>query len=126
MSERPSPNLPRVTADKQFEFFQDYIKTVLGLATGALVLSITFLHDVIGLGGEGSNHPAKHIRVLGASWICLLLSVLSALVYLYFHALASRDEDTESWPLDAGAWVACSGLLAGLVLLSIFGWLNVR
>jgi hypothetical protein len=114
-----------VTIDKRFEFFQDYVKTVLSLSTGALVFSVTFLHDIVGLGAEHGTPKPVHFRgLLGMTRVFFLASILGALYYLYFHALASRDSQLSSGHLNISAVAALAGLFLGLVALGAFGWLN--
>jgi hypothetical protein len=115
-----------VTIDKRFEFFQDYVKTVLSLSTGALVFSVTFLHDVVGLGaGHAVQKPIRFRGLLGLTWLLFLASIFAALYYLYFHALASRDSELSSGHLNISALAALAGLFFGLVALGAFGWLNI-
>jgi len=60
-----------VGLEKQFEIFKEYIQTVLNLSAGSLVLSITFLHDVVGLGSEGraGTITVRHPGILGIAWL---------------------------------------------------------
>jgi hypothetical protein len=118
--------LADVTIDKRFEFFQDYVKTVLNLSTGALVFSITFLHDIVGLGSEhGVAKPVQFRGLLGLTWISFLISIFGALYYLYFHALAARDKDLSMGHLKWSSIAGLAGLFLGLVALGCFGWLNI-
>ena len=118
--------MAEVTIDKRFEFFQDYIKTVLNLSTGALVLSVTFLHDIVGLGSEhGTPRPLQFRGLLALSWIFFLGSIFGALYYLYFHALAAKDSELSSGHLNFSALAALGGLFLGLVVFGVFGWLNI-
>ena len=118
--------MAEVTIDKRFEFFQDYVKTVLSLSTGALVFSVTFLHDIVGLGSEhGTPKPIQFRGLLGLTWLLFLASIFGALYYLYFHALASRDSELSAGHLNISAVTASAGLFFGLVALGAFGWLNL-
>jgi hypothetical protein len=115
-----------VTIDKRFEFFQDYVKTVLNLSTGALVLSVTFLHDIVGIGSEhGTPKPIQFRSLLGLTWILFLGSIFGALYYLYFHAIASKDNELSAGHLNFSAVTALAGLFLGLVAFGVFGWLNI-
>ena len=53
------------------KFFRDHVQGILNLATGSLVLSITFLHDL----GTGAIDRSD----LGMSWRLLGLSILFGL-----------------------------------------------
>ena len=118
--------MAEVTIDKRFEFFQDYVKTVLNLSTGALVLSVTFLHDIVGIGSEhGAAKPIQFQGLLGLTWVLFLGSIFGALYYLYFHALASKDNQLSSGHLNVSAVAALAGLFLGLVAFGVFGWLNI-
>jgi hypothetical protein len=114
-----------VSIEKRFEFFQDYIKTVLNLSAGSIVFSVTFLKDIVGLGDKAVPRTAVCPGLLVAGWAAFLVSVLSSLVYLYFHALASRDEDGHRGWLAWSAGLGVAGLFFGLALLAVFGWLNL-
>jgi hypothetical protein len=118
--------MAEVTIDKRFEFFQDYVKTVLNLSTGALVLSVTFLHDIVGIGSEhGTAKPIQCRGLLALTWILFLGSIFGALYYLYFHALASKDSELSARHLTISAVAALAGLFLGLVAFGVFGWLNI-
>ena len=118
--------MAEVSIDKRFEFFQDYIKTVLSLSTGALLLSVTFLHDIIGIGSEhGPPKPIQSRNLLGTSWISFLVSVFGSLYYLYFHALAAKDKDLSTGHLNWSAIASLTGLFLGLLAFGAFGWLNI-
>jgi hypothetical protein len=124
--EEADPLMAQVTIDKRFEFFQDYVKTVLNLSTGALVLSITFLHDIVGIGSEhGTPKPIQSRWLLGLTWVSFLISVFGALYYLYFHALAAKDTELSERHLKWSSIAALGGLFLGLVALGAFGWLNI-
>src|SRR5579862_3562323 len=104
MTNRSGDLAMTVSIEKRYELFQDYIKTVLSLSTGALVLSITFLHDVIGTGSDQAARPVVHREILGLAWLAFALSILSSLIYLYFLALAARDSaEFHERPLKWGA-----------------------
>lgn len=115
-----------VSLEKRYEIFGEYVRTVLSLATGALVLSITFLHDIVGVGSE--HAPQSHIqhpRLLGLSWIGFLVSVAGCLFYLYFLALASNEEKDCNVQLFFGNMIGLGGFGIGLIFLGLFGWLNL-
>ena len=59
----------------QAKFFREHIQTILSLATGSLVLSITFLHNV--------EPKAQHVENLKWSWEIFVASIVLGLVYNY-------------------------------------------
>jgi hypothetical protein len=127
MVENQLTNSRHVSLEKKYEIFGEYVRTVLNLSTGSLVLSITFLHDVVGLGSD-SKAPVATIHgkpLLALSWLGFLLSILGCLYYLYFLALASNEERDCSGHLVAGNIIGLAGFGAGLVLFAIFGWSNI-
>jgi hypothetical protein len=117
--------MAEVTFDKRFEFFQDYVKTVLNLSTGALVLSVTFLRDIVGTRSEhGTAKPIPCRGLLALTRILFLGSIFGALYYLFFHALAAEDSELSAGHLNISAVVALAGVFLGLVAFGVFRWLN--
>ena len=57
------------------KFFREHVQTVLGLATGSFVLSVTFLHDQ-----TGHLHGVQCLRL---AWEILGVSILLGLAYNY-------------------------------------------
>ena len=118
--------LTDISLDKKYEIFAEYVRTVLNLSTGALVLSVTFLHDIVGLGSEAKSPRVMHARFLLAfSWLGFLVSVVGCLVYLYFLALWAEHTGDCRTQLVTGNVAGLLGFLVGLVCLAIFGWLNL-
>jgi hypothetical protein len=75
---------------KVMGLFIDNAKTYVQLSVGALVLSVTFLHDILGIPKD------QKIQVppgLLASWICFLLAVLSGALYQY-HAVKYIERES--------------------------------
>lgn len=64
--------------------FREHAMAVLNLATGSLVLSITFLHDQ-----SAHLHSAW---LLKRAWWLLFLSILFGVAYNYFLNIHRRDE----------------------------------
>jgi hypothetical protein len=65
-------------------FFREHVSTVLNLATGSLVLSVTFLHDQFG-----------HLRntwLLKRSWWLLAFAILFAVAYNYTLNIFVKDD----------------------------------
>lgn len=57
------------------KFFREHVQTILSLATGSFVLSVTFLHDV-------APKP-QHAEYLRRSWGIFVLTILLGLIYNY-------------------------------------------
>jgi hypothetical protein len=57
------------------KFFREHVQTIVSLATGSLVLSVTFLHDIAA--------KAQHVEFLKRSWEILVLTILLGLIYNY-------------------------------------------
>lgn len=120
-----------VSLEAQFQIFKEYVQTVLNLSTGSLVLSITFLHDIVGLGSEVKSsaatavHTVRHPNVLGIAWIGFLISIAGCLFYLYFLALFTKDGTDCKNELMVGNIAGLGGFAVGLICLAAFGWCNI-
>ena len=120
-----------VSLEKQFEIFKEYVQTVLNLSTGSLVLSITFLHDIVGLGAEAKSgaaavvHSVHHPDVLGIAWLGFLISIAGCLFYLYFLALFTKDGVDCEREMMVGNIAGLGGFFVGLICLAAFGWSNI-
>ncbi len=60
--------------------FIENAKTYVQLSTGALVLQITFLHEILGI-PQGQKIPADWLLIL--SWIFFLAGILAGAYYQY-------------------------------------------
>lgn len=70
--------MPNGTTESLLErakFFREHVQTILSLATGAFVLSITFLHDIA--------PKAQRVDYLRTSWAIFVLTILLGLAYNY-------------------------------------------
>ena len=118
-----------VTLDKRAEFFRDVMQTVLNLSAGAIVFSVTFLHDIVRVGSEKTATAAapapQHPGLVISAWIALVVGVVAALAFLFFHALSTKYEKAFSNRMTIAAAVAVGGLISGLVLLVAFGICNL-
>src|SRR6266481_495598 len=80
-------NLPTQTVDwfdrehKVMTLFIDNAKTYVQLSIGALLLSVTFLKEVLGLPKETPIHLDCALVVC---WICFLMAVIFGALYQYF------------------------------------------
>jgi membrane-bound acyltransferase YfiQ involved in biofilm formation len=72
------------------KFFREHVQTILSLATGSFVLSVTFLHDIA--------PKAQHVEYLKHSWVVFVLTILLGLVYNYvlsiYVAIAGKKYGT--------------------------------
>lgn len=66
------------------KFFREHVSTVLNLATGSLVLSVTFLHE--------KADRLQQAWLLKRSWWLLMISVLSGVAYNYVLNLYVRQD----------------------------------
>jgi hypothetical protein len=57
------------------KFFREHVQTILSLATGSFVLSVTFLHDI-------APKP-QHAEYLRRSWEISVVTILFGLIYNY-------------------------------------------
>jgi hypothetical protein len=57
------------------KFFREHVQTILSLATGAFVLSVTFLHDL--------TPKARQVDYLRKSWAIFVCTILLGLAYNY-------------------------------------------
>lgn len=113
--------------------YQRMEQMIAGGATGALVLSITFLEKF------APGPDAREGRVLVVAWVCLLLALLASLISQYASA---RAFDCEIERLEAtlhghnsprNNWAACNQVtnfastvlfLIGVALLAQFAYTN--
>jgi hypothetical protein len=63
------------------KFFREHVQSVLNVATGALVVSVTFLHDL---------QKAQGLSYLRRSWECLLATIFLGILYNYILAIRTR------------------------------------
>jgi membrane-bound acyltransferase YfiQ involved in biofilm formation len=66
------------------KFFRDHVATVLNLATGSLVLSVTFLHDQAG--------HLKQSWLVRRSWWFLFIAIFFGVAYNYVLNAYVREE----------------------------------
>jgi uncharacterized membrane protein YjfL (UPF0719 family) len=87
------------------------------------------LHDIVRVGSEKtatSAAPApQHPGLVITAWIALVVGVVAALAFLFFHALSTKYEKAFSNRMTIAAAVAVGGLISGLVLLVAFGICNL-
>lgn len=111
----------------QHKASQDFDKVIVTLATGALAISLVFVHDV-------APQPQER-GLLIAAWALFVLSLLSVVISLLtsMHALdvemsgGSGAGGGSKWGWTTGAlnWVAGISLVVGVALLTAFASLNL-
>jgi hypothetical protein len=114
-----------VSVEKRFDLAEGFVKAVLNLATGALVFSVTFLHEIVGVGADKARAVIQDRVLVGGSWIAFLVSVGAALYYLYFLAIAAKFERGYSEHLRWSSLIAIYSFAVGLLLLGLFAWFNL-
>lgn len=112
---------------------QDFDKAILTLAGGALGLSITFMKQI-------APNP-KLIGLLGGSWFCLSVSLLTLLISFQFSRKAQQraqdilkyyyshgKEDKKNIPDRVTTclnWASLYACFFGVVLLAVFSLFNL-
>jgi len=100
------------------KLFREHIQNVLTLATGALVLSITFLHDI-------APNPVDR-GSLRIAWKLLVLAVLWGVAYNYVLAIYTRNESKPfGYLLAAISVVFHAFFIVALYYLMRFGLANL-
>jgi hypothetical protein len=97
------------------KFFREHIQTILNLATGSLVLSVTFLHDVV-------TSKAQHIAYLKRSWVIFVGCIFLGLVYNYVLAIYVRVNATTGGK-KFGALLMVVSLLFHLSFIAAIGYM---
>src|SRR5713226_6428622 len=98
-----------VSVEKRAEFFRDFIQTVLQLAAGSVVFSVTFLHEILRVGESSTGHlptVARHSGFILTGWLSLLVSVIASVVYLYIHAVSTKYENAYGGGMNIAAGTA--------------------
>jgi hypothetical protein len=100
------------------KFFRDHVQAVMNLATGALVLSVTFIHD-----------KAEHLQGKGRlrhSWELLGCTILLGVAYNYVLAMYMREKGKRfgSW-LPVLSFFLHAAFAASIVLMALFGLSNI-
>jgi hypothetical protein len=125
----PIKKHPKPTFEELKEVNDVSDKLVHGLmtvATGALGLSITFRSTIVG------DDPTA-LWLLGSSWVFFILVVIGYVVdrLAFFELLRRRAFGEELWATagffsSMGRLLAMIGFLLGILLLTLFGLINIR
>jgi hypothetical protein len=107
--------------EKAFEFAQEATKQLIGLATGVIALTITFLTDVV------KTAPSGSAVFLQASWVMYLVSIVFGVFTLL--ALTGNLERAEqgtpsiySGAIRFGSIAQILTFAAALILTLVFGF----
>ena|ERR1700729_2683946 len=115
-------NVPGTEEQKLFvekaKFFREHVQAVLNLATGSLVLSVTFLHD--------KGNSIARADLLKSSWLWLLAAIVLGLAYNYVLSIRAK-ESTERYRILMGLLSAVFHLsfLVAMYYLFRFGIGNI-
>jgi hypothetical protein len=122
---------------KANDFVQEHLKTVVTIASGTLVLTVSFVKDVVG--GSSSTTPAHWPSTLAVSWVCLGLAVfcgtfgLATLVNNLDDADMSKQQGRIQAFSAGKRWIVRKWVFASIVCfalgigaLALFGALNYR
>jgi hypothetical protein len=103
---------------EQSKFFREHVQTVLNLATGSFVLSVTFLHDR----GSGFNG----VYYLKCAWTILAASILLGLAYNYVLTVSLNINDKRLGTiLSVLSLIFHATFVAAIFYLLRFGFVNV-
>ncbi len=79
------------------KFFREHVQTILNLAAGSFVLSVTFLHDIA--------PKTQHADYLRRSWFFFLVTILVGLLYNYvlsiYVSVSAKSYGTFLWIISA-------------------------
>lgn len=125
----------RYTLQDTLRFLNEsYDKILIMLSGGALGLSITFLKDIISLA------KVKHSELIMFSWFAFIISLAAVLGRVFFgleayrKAISQVDDGSIYNKRPGGIYslitkclhiISAVSLLVGLLLISIFSYLNV-
>ena len=103
---------------KIMELFIDNAKTYVQLSAGALVLSITFLHEIAGV-AEGTKVPTDVWLVV--SWIFFLGTILCGAFYQYVAVKFLEKKFAAAYTFPLFGWLEDSpGWCYGAMLASFY------
>lgn len=130
----------RHLVESQNDQSRTFDRTALTISSGALALSITFLHDIVCV------QPPRLEYALWSSWFALVVGILSTLtsfhlsVYAYRRAReildAQREFELEQTKTEActsnlcarlvhvSNWISHCSIFAGIALMTIFAAAN--
>jgi hypothetical protein len=99
------------------KFLQEHLKIVLGLATGSLLLSVTFLHDL------GTSIQGKYF--LQRSWCWFVASILAGVACNYFLTLHLHSPKRYQRPLNLASVLLHLCFIVAIVYFFRFALANL-
>ncbi len=100
------------------KFYREHGQTIISLATGSFVLSVTFLHDIA--------PKAKGVNLLKTSWYLFVAAILLGLVYNYVLSIYVRVKGDKYGPLLTGISLFFHASFAiAMIYLLRFGTANL-
>lgn len=126
MATRELSNQQLENRRKAFDFADAWAKLISTLATGTLVLSATFIKDVL-----GDDQELEARSILFSSWAFLILSaILGPMVLGALVAHLNRPDSTQEIDVFAGSirWLSLAQIVAffmGTVLFAVFVGINL-
>jgi hypothetical protein len=100
------------------KFFREHVQTILNLATGSFVLSVTFLHDI-------APKP-QHADFLRRSWMIFGVTILLGLIYNYVLSIYVTIEGKKYGVLLCIiSFIFHSSFIAAIYFLFRFGAANL-
>ena len=110
-------SVPEESLLERAKFFREHVQAVLNLATGSLVLSVTFLHDKPNIRG---------VPCLRLAWELLVATIFLGVAYNYVLAVRTRPgAGGFSKLLFALSALFHLAFFVSMVLLAKFGLANV-
>ncbi len=107
--------------DQRFQLLHEYIKTLLGLSSGALVFSVTVVLALLERDSSLSARP-----LLYGAWGFWLLGLGGSLMHLLYLIKAAKERaGSYAAQLRLGASLSLSGFLLGLLAFVAFGAWNL-
>jgi membrane-bound acyltransferase YfiQ involved in biofilm formation len=100
------------------KFFREHIQTILSLATGSFVLSVTFLHDIA--------PKAQHVEYLKRSWGIFVATIVLGLIYNYVLSIyVTNDGKRYGTVLNVVSFFFHGCFVAAIYFLLRFGTANL-
>ena len=80
---QPTEGVPPDPFDRECQVMDRFIanaKSYIQISSGALVLSVTFLHEIVGIPKDQKVNPGAFLI---SAWICFLIVILAGASYEY-------------------------------------------
>lgn len=118
MKDNPVANGTSDPLLERSKFFREHVQTIISLATGSFVLSVTFLHDIA--------PKAKNVNLLKTSWYLFVAAILLGLIYNYVLSIYVREKGDKYGKLLAGvSFLFHASFAVAMIYLLRFGTANL-